>query len=49
MPPDETVLTFAEVQGTQEALLGTTTVNSIVIWWAFALYVSVRLFHSCES
>uniref|UniRef100_A0A8C6I9B9 Partner and localizer of BRCA2 n=1 Tax=Mus spicilegus TaxID=10103 RepID=A0A8C6I9B9_MUSSI len=32
MPPDETVLTFAEVQGTQEALLGTTTVNSIVIW-----------------
>nr|XP_034366905.1 partner and localizer of BRCA2 isoform X2 [Arvicanthis niloticus] len=32
MPPDETVLTFAEVQGTQEALLGTTTMNSIVIW-----------------
>ncbi|XP_029335445.1 partner and localizer of BRCA2 [Mus caroli] len=32
MPPDETVLTFAEVRGTQEALLGTTTVNSIVIW-----------------
>ncbi|XP_031244032.1 partner and localizer of BRCA2 isoform X2 [Mastomys coucha] len=32
MPPDETVLTFAEVQGTQDALLGTTTVNSIVIW-----------------
>ncbi|XP_028620053.1 partner and localizer of BRCA2 isoform X2 [Grammomys surdaster] len=32
MPPDETILTFAEVQGTQEALLGTTTMNSIVIW-----------------
>ncbi|GAB1292647.1 Partner and localizer of BRCA2 [Apodemus speciosus] len=32
MPPDETILTFAEVQGTQEALLGTTTVNSVVIW-----------------
>ncbi|KAL6033206.1 hypothetical protein STEG23_020576 [Scotinomys teguina] len=32
MPPDETVLTFAEVQGMQDALLGTTTVNNIVIW-----------------
>ncbi|XP_032748622.1 partner and localizer of BRCA2 isoform X1 [Rattus rattus] len=32
MPPDETILTFAEVHGMQEALLGTTTVNSIVIW-----------------
>nr|XP_044987365.1 partner and localizer of BRCA2 isoform X2 [Jaculus jaculus] len=32
MPPEETVLTFAEVQGMQEALLGTTIVNSIVIW-----------------
>ncbi|MEJ1273876.1 partner and localizer of BRCA2 [Cricetulus griseus] len=32
MPPDETILTFAEVQGMQDALLGTTTVNNIVIW-----------------
>ncbi|XP_066239501.1 partner and localizer of BRCA2 isoform X3 [Saccopteryx leptura] len=32
MPPEETVLTFAEVQGMQEALLGTTVTNSIVIW-----------------
>ncbi|KAH0504187.1 Partner and localizer of BRCA2 [Microtus ochrogaster] len=32
MPPDETILTFAEVQGIQDALLGTTTVNNIVIW-----------------
>nr|XP_036848291.1 partner and localizer of BRCA2 isoform X3 [Manis javanica] len=33
MPPEETVLTFAEVQGMQEALLGTTIMNSIVIWF----------------
>lgn len=32
MPPEETVLTFAEVQGMQEALLGTTIMNNIVIW-----------------
>ncbi|XP_051001132.1 partner and localizer of BRCA2 [Acomys russatus] len=32
MPPDETILTFAEVQGMQDALLGTTTVNNILIW-----------------
>nr|XP_012635633.1 partner and localizer of BRCA2 isoform X1 [Microcebus murinus] len=32
MPPEETVLTFAEVQGMQEALLGTTVMNNIVIW-----------------
>nr|XP_003930240.2 LOW QUALITY PROTEIN: partner and localizer of BRCA2 [Saimiri boliviensis boliviensis] len=32
MPPEETILTFAEVQGTQEALLGTTIMNNIVIW-----------------
>ncbi|KAK2494042.1 hypothetical protein MC885_008057 [Smutsia gigantea] len=32
MPPEETVLTFAEVQGMHEALLGTTIMNSIVIW-----------------
>nr|XP_020729746.1 partner and localizer of BRCA2 isoform X3 [Odocoileus virginianus texanus] len=32
MPPEETILTFAEVQGMQEALLGTTIMNNIVIW-----------------
>ncbi|XP_053412893.1 partner and localizer of BRCA2 isoform X2 [Nycticebus coucang] len=32
MPPEETVLTFAEVQGMQEALLGTTIMNNIIIW-----------------
>ncbi|KAL1768959.1 partner and localizer of BRCA2 [Sigmodon hispidus] len=32
MSPDETIQTFAEVQGMQDALLGTTTVNNIVIW-----------------
>ncbi|XP_033073630.1 partner and localizer of BRCA2 isoform X5 [Trachypithecus francoisi] len=32
MPPEETILTFAEVQGMQEALLGTTVMNNIVIW-----------------
>ncbi|XP_019505474.1 PREDICTED: partner and localizer of BRCA2 [Hipposideros armiger] len=32
MPPEEPVLNFAEVQGMQEALLGTTARNNIVIW-----------------
>ncbi|NXW85382.1 PALB2 protein, partial [Alopecoenas beccarii] len=32
MPPEETVLAFAEVEGMGDALVGTTTVNSIVIW-----------------
>ncbi|XP_055418747.1 partner and localizer of BRCA2 isoform X2 [Bubalus kerabau] len=32
MPPEETILTFAEVQGMQEVLLGTTIMNNIVIW-----------------
>ncbi|XP_049759992.1 partner and localizer of BRCA2 isoform X2 [Elephas maximus indicus] len=32
MPPEETILTFAEVQGMQEALLGTTIMNNVVIW-----------------
>nr|XP_058892925.1 partner and localizer of BRCA2 isoform X6 [Kogia breviceps] len=32
MHPEETILTFAEVQGMQEALLGTTIMNNIVIW-----------------
>ncbi|KAM5131719.1 partner and localizer of BRCA2 isoform 3-T3 [Callospermophilus lateralis] len=31
MPPEETILTFGEVQGMQEALLGTTIMNNIVI------------------
>ncbi|XP_061066245.1 partner and localizer of BRCA2 isoform X4 [Eubalaena glacialis] len=33
MHPEETILTFAEVQGMQEALLGTTVMNNIVIWF----------------
>uniref|UniRef100_A0A8D1WWF8 Partner and localiser of BRCA2 WD40 domain-containing protein n=1 Tax=Sus scrofa TaxID=9823 RepID=A0A8D1WWF8_PIG len=32
MPPEETLLTFAEVQGMPEALLGTTIMNNVVIW-----------------
>ncbi|XP_049647857.1 partner and localizer of BRCA2 isoform X5 [Accipiter gentilis] len=32
MPPEETVLAFAEVEGMRDALLGTTAVNSIVVW-----------------
>ncbi|NWW52105.1 PALB2 protein, partial [Pedionomus torquatus] len=32
MPPEETVLAFAEVEGMREALIGTTAVNSIVVW-----------------
>ncbi|NWX79633.1 PALB2 protein, partial [Alca torda] len=32
MPPEETVLAFAEVEGVRDALVGTTAVNSIVIW-----------------
>ncbi|NWQ83574.1 PALB2 protein, partial [Columbina picui] len=32
MPPEETVLAFAEVEGMNDALVGTTTVNSIVVW-----------------
>ncbi|XP_054247265.1 partner and localizer of BRCA2 [Indicator indicator] len=32
MPPEETVLAFAEVEGIREALVGTTAVNSIVVW-----------------
>ncbi|XP_048188046.1 partner and localizer of BRCA2 isoform X2 [Perognathus longimembris pacificus] len=32
MPPEETVLTFAEVQGMPEALLGTTVMSNVVIW-----------------
>ncbi|XP_029424525.1 partner and localizer of BRCA2 isoform X2 [Nannospalax galili] len=32
MSPDETILAFAEVQGAQEALLGSTIMNNIVIW-----------------
>ncbi|NXI40919.1 PALB2 protein, partial [Galbula dea] len=32
MPPEETVLAFAEVEGMRDALVGTTALNSIVIW-----------------
>ncbi|GAB0196428.1 partner and localizer of BRCA2 [Grus japonensis] len=32
MPPEETVLAFAEVEGMRDALVGTTVVNSIVVW-----------------
>ncbi|NXY86035.1 PALB2 protein, partial [Alcedo cyanopectus] len=32
MPPEETVLAFAEVEGMREALVGATAVNSIVVW-----------------
>ncbi|NXJ84849.1 PALB2 protein, partial [Trogon melanurus] len=32
MPPEETVLAFAEVEGMRDALVGTTTVNDVVVW-----------------
>ncbi|NXK47241.1 PALB2 protein, partial [Chauna torquata] len=32
MPPEETVLAFAEVEGVRDALVGTTAVNSIIVW-----------------
>ncbi|XP_014453321.1 partner and localizer of BRCA2 isoform X1 [Alligator mississippiensis] len=32
MAPKETVLAFAEVEGIRDALIGTTTVNSVVVW-----------------
>ncbi|NWT43401.1 PALB2 protein, partial [Chroicocephalus maculipennis] len=32
MAPEETVLAFAEVEGARDALVGTTAVNSIVVW-----------------
>ncbi|KFP23485.1 Partner and localizer of BRCA2, partial [Colius striatus] len=32
MPPEETVLALAEVEGIRDALVGTTVVNSIVVW-----------------
>ncbi|NXJ94679.1 PALB2 protein, partial [Corythaixoides concolor] len=32
MPPEETVLAFAEVEGVRDALVGTTAVNSVVLW-----------------
>ncbi|XP_053936711.1 partner and localizer of BRCA2 isoform X2 [Cuculus canorus] len=32
MPPEETVLAFAEVEGLQDALVGTTAVNGVVVW-----------------
>lgn len=35
MPPKETVLAFAEVEGMRDALVGTTAVNSVVVWSVF--------------
>ncbi|KAM6407462.1 partner and localizer of BRCA2 [Rhynochetos jubatus] len=32
MPPEETVLAFAEVEGMRDALVGSTAANSIVVW-----------------
>ncbi|XP_062999735.1 partner and localizer of BRCA2 isoform X2 [Elgaria multicarinata webbii] len=32
MPPEDTILAFAEVDGKQEALVGMTTLNCVVIW-----------------
>ncbi|XP_063171181.1 partner and localizer of BRCA2 [Candoia aspera] len=32
MPPEETILAFADVAGVQEALLGMTAMNCIVLW-----------------
>ncbi|XP_024073611.1 partner and localizer of BRCA2 isoform X2 [Terrapene carolina triunguis] len=32
MPPEETILAFAEVEGIRDALVGTTAVNSLVVW-----------------
>ncbi|XP_074775947.1 partner and localizer of BRCA2 isoform X2 [Athene noctua] len=32
MPPEETVLAFAEVEGMRDALVGTTAENSVVVW-----------------
>ncbi|NXX81107.1 PALB2 protein, partial [Urocolius indicus] len=32
MPPEETVLALAEVEGMRDALVGTTALNSIVVW-----------------
>lgn len=32
MPPEETILAFAEVEGMRDALVGTTALNSVVVW-----------------
>lgn len=40
MPPEETVLAFAEVEGVKDALLGTTAVNSIVVWSVFLMQLN---------
>ncbi|XP_075756046.1 partner and localizer of BRCA2 isoform X2 [Pelodiscus sinensis] len=32
MPPEETILAFAEVEGIRDALVGTTAMNNLVIW-----------------
>ncbi|XP_074052366.1 partner and localizer of BRCA2 isoform X2 [Macrotis lagotis] len=38
MSPEETILAFAEVQGMQDALLGTTLMSNIVIWGSYLLF-----------
>lgn len=40
MPPEETVLAFAEVEGVRDALVGTTAVNSVVVWSVFPLQLN---------
>ncbi|POI30068.1 hypothetical protein CIB84_006180 [Bambusicola thoracicus] len=40
MPPEETVLAFAEVEGMRDALVGTTAVNSVVVWSVFPLQLN---------
>ncbi|XP_069726039.1 partner and localizer of BRCA2 [Phaenicophaeus curvirostris] len=32
MPPEDTVLAFAEVEGLRDALVGTTAVNDVIVW-----------------
>lgn len=46
MPPEETVSAFAEVEGMRDALVGTTAVNSVVIWSVIPLLLT-GLAHGC--
>lgn len=48
MPPEETVLAFAEVEGVKDALVGTTAVNSIVVWSVFLMQLN-DLACGCKS
>lgn len=40
MPPEETILAFAEVEGVRDALVGTTAVNSVAVWSVFPLQLN---------